>query len=119
MAKLHSFEVTGPRCWGRRKRTPRRSILILKTEEDIHEQPGAPKRGRRRLLIYLILLALIGFGAWRLLATKGQNELRTQSEAQPVGAAEVVVGDIAETRAGLGTVSPLVTIFYAKNSCPS
>src|SRR5271163_4483128 len=66
-------------------------------EEDLHERPRASKRGRWRWLIYLMLLALIGFGAWRLLAPKAQNERRTQAEAQPVGAAKVAVGDIDET----------------------
>jgi multidrug efflux system membrane fusion protein len=80
------------------------------TEEDIHEQPGASKRGRWRWLIYLMLLALIGFGAWRLIAPKEPNERRTQAEAQPVGAATVVIGDIGETLSGLGTVTPLATI---------
>jgi len=79
-------------------------------EEDLHERPRASKRGRWRWLIYLMLLALIGFGAWRLLAPKAQNERRTQAEAQPVGAAKVAVGDIDETLSGLGTVTPLATI---------
>jgi membrane fusion protein, multidrug efflux system len=80
------------------------------TEEDIHEQAGASKRGRWRWLIYLMLLALIGFGAWRLIAPKEPNERRTQAEAQPVGGAKVVTGDIGETLSGLGTVTPLATI---------
>jgi hypothetical protein len=80
------------------------------TEEDLHEHPRASKRGRWRWLIYLLLIALIGFGAWRFLAPKGQNERRTQAEAQPVGAAKVAVGDIDETLSGLGTVTPLATI---------
>jgi hypothetical protein len=86
------------------------------TEEDLHEQPRASKRGRWRWLIYLLLLGLIGFGAWRLLAPKGQNERRTQAEAQPIGAAKVVVGDIDETLSGLGTVTPLVTITRPKST---
>jgi membrane fusion protein, multidrug efflux system len=79
-------------------------------EEDLHEQPRASRRGRWRWLIYLLLLALIGFGAWRFLAPKGQNQPRTQAEAQPVGAAKIAVGDIQETLSGLGTVTPLATI---------
>ncbi len=79
-------------------------------EEGIHETPSASKRGRWRWLIYLMLLALIGFGAWRLIAPKEHDERRTQAEAQPVGAAKVVVGDIDETLSGLGTVTPLATI---------
>src|SRR5579863_9400822 len=63
------------------------------SEEDLNEQPRASKRGRWRWLIYLLLLALIGFGAWRFLAPKAHNERRPQVEAQPVGAAKVVVGD--------------------------
>jgi membrane fusion protein, multidrug efflux system len=80
------------------------------TEEDLQERPSVSKRGRWRWLFYLMLLALIGLGAWRMLAPKGQNERRTQVEAQTVGAAKVVVGDIGETLSGLGTVTPLATI---------
>jgi multidrug efflux system membrane fusion protein len=79
-------------------------------EEDLHEQPRAAKRGRWRWLIYLLLLALIGFGAWRFLAPKTQNQPHTQAEAQPVGAAKVATGDIDQTLSGLGTVTPLATI---------
>jgi membrane fusion protein, multidrug efflux system len=79
-------------------------------EEDNQEQPGASKRGRWRWLIYLLLLGLIGIGAWRLAAPRSSNERRAQSEPQTIGAAKVTVGDIDETLSGLGTVTPLYTI---------
>jgi membrane fusion protein, multidrug efflux system len=79
-------------------------------EEDVHEQPSAPRRGRWRWLIYLILLAALGIGVWRFVAPHGTNQKQAAAEPQPVGAAKVVVGDIDETLSGLGTVTSLATI---------
>ena len=79
-------------------------------KEDVRERPGGAKRGRWRWLIYLILLALIGIGAWRFTARQGSNQTRAPSEIQTVGAAKVVVGDIDDMLTGLGTVTPLATV---------
>ena len=69
-------------------------------EEDVREQPSPSRRGRWRWLIYLLILAVIGIGAWRFLAPQGSNEKHAPPEPQPVGAAKVVVGDIDETIVG-------------------
>ena len=79
-------------------------------EEDVREQPSPSRRVRWRWLIYLLILAVIGIGAWRFLAPQGSNKKHAPPEPQPVGAAKVIVGDINQTLSGLGTVTPLATI---------
>jgi membrane fusion protein, multidrug efflux system len=77
------------------------------------EQPEPAKRPTRRrfaLFIVLLVAAIIGFGAWRYLWPHGALEKRTPQDVQSVGAAKVETGEINETIAGLGTVTPLATI---------
>jgi membrane fusion protein, multidrug efflux system len=75
------------------------------------EPTKAPKRRRRfGWLIGLLIAAVIGVGAWRLLLPHGAPERRTTQDVQPVGGAKVAIGQINETIVGLGTVTPLATI---------
>jgi membrane fusion protein, multidrug efflux system len=77
------------------------------------EQPEPAKRPKRRRFapfIVLLVAAIIGFGAWRYLWPHGAPEKRTPQDVQSVGAAKVETGEINETIAGLGTVTPLATI---------
>jgi membrane fusion protein, multidrug efflux system len=77
------------------------------------EQPEPEKRPKRRRFapfIVLLVAAIIGFGAWRYLRPHGAPEKRTPQDVQSVGAAKVETGEINETIAGLGTVTPLATI---------
>jgi len=77
---------------------------------DEAEPTGARKRRRWPWLIFLLVLAVLGAAAWRVLSPKGENERRTAQEVQPVGAGRIGTGDINETLSGLGTVTPLATI---------
>jgi membrane fusion protein, multidrug efflux system len=77
------------------------------------EQPEPAKRPKRRRFapfIVLLVAAIIGFGAWRYLWPHGAPEKRTPQDVQSVGAAKVETGEINETIAGLGTVTPLATV---------
>jgi membrane fusion protein, multidrug efflux system len=75
------------------------------------EPAKAPKRRRRFGWVFILLIAaLIGIGAWRLLSPQGAPGRRTTQDVQPVGAARVASGQINETIVGLGTVTPLATI---------
>jgi membrane fusion protein, multidrug efflux system len=75
-------------------------------------EPTKPPRRRRRFtpVIVLLIVAILGFAAWRFLWPHGAPEKRAQQDVQPVGAAKVATGQINETLAGLGTVTPLATI---------
>jgi membrane fusion protein, multidrug efflux system len=76
-----------------------------------HEQTKHPKPRRRfGWVIALLIAALLGVGAWRFLWPHGAPEKRVTQDVQPVGAAKVIAGQINETLAGLGTVTPLATI---------
>ena len=97
-------------------------IRILAPPEKEIEQPDlpgivepgptkAPRRRRRFISIVVLLIALVvGVGAWRLFYPHGSPEKRARQDVQPVGAAKVEVGQIDETIAGLGTVTPLATV---------
>jgi len=74
------------------------------------EQTRRPKRRRWSWMAFVLVFAVAGAGAWRLLSPHGGPEKRTTQEVQPVGAANVVAGQINETLVGLGTVTPLATI---------
>jgi multidrug efflux system membrane fusion protein len=75
------------------------------------EPTKRPKRRRRFVpVIVLLIAAIIGFGAWRYLWPHGAPEKRVPQDIQSVGAAKVEAGQINETIAGLGTVTPLATI---------
>jgi membrane fusion protein, multidrug efflux system len=78
------------------------------------EEPEPTKRPKRRRrfapVIGLLIAAIIGFGVWRFLWPHGAPEKRAPQDVQPVGAAKVATGQINETLAGLGTVTPLATI---------
>jgi membrane fusion protein, multidrug efflux system len=98
-----------------------RKIRMLAPPEKEIEQPDLPgiaepkqtktPRWRRYTWIIVLLIALVvGVGAWRFLAPHGSPEKRTTQDVQPVGAAKVATGQIDETLAGLGTVTPLATI---------
>ena len=75
-------------------------------------EPTRPRRRRRRFgsVIFLLIVAIIGIGAWRFLRPHGAPEKRATQDVQPVGGAKVEAGQIDETIAGLGTVTPLATI---------
>jgi multidrug efflux system membrane fusion protein len=75
------------------------------------EPAKAPRRRRRfTWVIVLVIAAVIGIGAWRLLWPHGGPEKRATQDVQPVGAAKIAAGQINETIVGLGTVTPLATI---------
>jgi multidrug efflux system membrane fusion protein len=75
------------------------------------EPAKTPKRRRRFGWVIVILIAsAAGIVAWRLLSPHGGPEKRPTQDVQPVGAAKVEAGQINETIAGLGTVTPLATI---------
>jgi multidrug efflux system membrane fusion protein len=75
------------------------------------EPTKRPKRRRRFVpVIVLLIAAIIGFGARRYLWPHGAPEKRVPQDIQSVGAAKVEAGQINETIAGLGTVTPLATI---------
>jgi membrane fusion protein, multidrug efflux system len=75
-------------------------------------EPTRPRRRRRRFgsVIFLLIVAILGIGAWRFLRPHGAPEKRATQDVQPVGGAKVEAGQIDETIAGLGTVTPLATI---------
>jgi membrane fusion protein, multidrug efflux system len=78
------------------------------------EEPKPTKRPKRQrrfpLVIILLIAAIIGIAAWWFLAPHGSPQKRTTQDVQPVGAAKVATGQLNETLAGLGTVTPLATI---------
>jgi membrane fusion protein, multidrug efflux system len=73
-------------------------------------RPAPAKRRRWRPVIGVLLLALLGYGLWRVFAPSAPSGRRGGQEAQRVGAAKIGVGDIREIFSGLGTVTPLATI---------
>ncbi len=78
--------------------------------------PQAPPRRRRSigsLIIGLIILALLGYGIYYVLAPSPQplgESARKASAPQSVGVANVATGDIRIIFDGLGTVTPLATV---------
>jgi multidrug efflux system membrane fusion protein len=75
------------------------------------EPAKTPKRRRRfGWVIVMLIASAAGIVAWRLLSPHGGPEKRPTQDVQPVGAAKVETGEINETIAGLGTVTPLATI---------
>jgi multidrug efflux system membrane fusion protein len=79
-------------------------------ERDAPARPHARKKSRLRPLIYLVLIALIAFGAWRFATREDTTPKPARQEVQDVGAAEIGVGDLNDDLSGLGTVTPLATI---------
>jgi len=77
-------------------------------KENSSSPPAVPKRSRRPLVVALILL-FVGFALWRILTT-GEKTRGQETPAIPVGAANVVKGDIQEILSGIGTVTPLATV---------
>jgi membrane fusion protein, multidrug efflux system len=75
-------------------------------------EPTTPPKRRRRFgsVIFLLIAAILGIGAWRFLWPHAAPQKRAPQDVQPVGAAKVAVNQINETIAGLGTVTPLATI---------
>jgi membrane fusion protein, multidrug efflux system len=75
-------------------------------------EPTMPPKRRRRFgsVIFLLIAAILGIGAWRFLWPHAAPQKRAPQDVQPVGAAKVAVNQINETIAGLGTVTPLATI---------
>jgi multidrug efflux system membrane fusion protein len=75
-------------------------------------EPTTPPKRRRRFgsVIFLLIAAILGIGAWRFLWPHAAPQKRAPQDVQPVGAAKVAVDQINETIAGLGTVTPLATI---------
>jgi len=73
------------------------------------ESQRPPNRRRWRWILLLLVVAAVGVGVWRLLSPKAVQQ-RPVQQAQPVGAAKIVAGDINNTLTGLGTVTPLFTI---------
>jgi multidrug efflux system membrane fusion protein len=93
-------------------------------DQVIDEQVGRPETitkpvsrdtrrgGRLRPVIILIVLLLIGVGAWRLIAMlhPAGRPARQAAQEQPVGAASITQGSMRVMLTGLGTVTPLATI---------
>ncbi|GGF39864.1 transport system membrane protein [Aliidongia dinghuensis] len=97
---------------------------------DLHEdhpRPGPAKQGpagqytiasapeRRswlKPLLLLLLLAVIGLVAWRLLSGSSatRSARNADAAAQPVGVATIGTGDLRLTYNGLGTVTPLASV---------
>jgi multidrug efflux system membrane fusion protein len=79
-------------------------------EGDSPPRPQPRKKSRLRPLIYLAVLALIGFGVWRFATREDTSQKPARQDVQDVGAAEIGVGDLKDELFGLGTVTPLATI---------
>ena len=80
-------------------------------DHDDGQLEAAPRRRRGwGWIVFLIVVAVLGVAAWRLLSPKEDQERRIAQQVQPVGAAKIVAGDIDHTLTGLGTVTPLATI---------
>jgi membrane fusion protein, multidrug efflux system len=75
-------------------------------------EPTKPLKRRRRFAsgIFLLIAAILAIGVWRFLWPHGVPEKRAPQDVLSVGAAKVAAGQINETIAGLGTVTPLATI---------
>jgi multidrug efflux system membrane fusion protein len=75
-------------------------------------EPTKPPKRRRRFgsVIFLLIAAILGIGAWRFLWPHAAPQKRAPQDVQSVGAAKVAADQIKETIAGLGTVTPLATI---------
>jgi membrane fusion protein, multidrug efflux system len=96
----------------------------LETEARItvHGKVSVPPRTRRRTgwlwLVGLVVVALLGFLAWRELwpdfsadtAPASASRGAGQGPAQPVGTAIVARGDVRVVINGIGTVTPLATV---------
>jgi multidrug efflux system membrane fusion protein len=92
-----------------------RSERAERSKPDADAPPGealrkARKKSRLRPVLYLMVLVLLGVGAWRLFASEEGPKRRTEQAPQQVGAARIGTGDIREELSGLGTVTPLATI---------
>jgi len=74
--------------------------------------PPAKVRKKSRLgpAFALVVLILLGVGAWRLFLTDRSGGRKPPQETQQVGAAKIGVADINDVITGLGTVTPLATI---------
>jgi membrane fusion protein, multidrug efflux system len=74
--------------------------------------PPAKVRKKSRLgpAFALVVLILLGVGAWRLFQTDRSGGRKPPQETQQVGAAKIGVADINDVITGLGTVTPLATI---------
>ncbi len=79
-----------------------------------------PPHGRSRLIIWLVVLAVLGWAGWHYGWPLVQSHLSSKADAakaranqtppQPVGAATIGHGDIRVIVNALGTVSPLATV---------
>lgn len=79
------------------------------------EQPAAivtpVRRSWLRPVLWLIVLAALGFVAWHFLGGSQTKPARSaDSAAQPVGVATIATSDLHITLNGLGTVTPLATV---------
>ena len=80
--------------------------------------PGQPaaivtpvRRSWLRPVLWLIVLAALGFVAWHFLGGSQTKPARSaDSAAQPVGVATIATSDLHITLNGLGTVTPLATV---------
>src|SRR5258708_7859550 len=74
--------------------------------------PPAKVRKKSRLgpAFALVVLILLGVGAWRLFLTDRSGGRKPPQETQQVGAAKIGVADINDVITALGTVTPLATI---------
>src|SRR3984885_3863703 len=68
------------------------------------------KKSRLGPAFALVVLILLGVGAWRLFLTDRSGGRKPPQETQQVGAAKIGVADINDVITALGTVTPLATI---------
>src|ERR1700733_1505077 len=68
------------------------------------------KKSRLGPAFALVVLILLGVGAWRLFENSKSQSPRPREETQQVGAAKIGVADINDVITALGTVTPLATI---------
>jgi membrane fusion protein, multidrug efflux system len=74
--------------------------------------PSEKTRKKSRLgpAFALVVVLLLGFGAWRLYESSQSQSPRPKEETQQVGAAKIGVADINDMITALGTVTPLATV---------
>jgi multidrug efflux system membrane fusion protein len=95
------------------------SSELIKEREGLRTRIRRPRLRWGRIVIALALLALVGFGLYRLVAPsraptagpgQGGSAKSNPLPPQPVGTATIARGDIRVVLNALGTVTPLATV---------